>query len=155
MIKWIKAWWRTRKHRKYNSLQEVFNGVWQHFVVEKQPQSIKIRPDGTPKCLYGSCGCAIGCLIDDKALCEKLDHPGTIGDDGVDVFTVFRRFREPLEQIFLYVPKAKDRHVEIHTLRMLQGIHDNYCDWPPSNFTEYMREALTKFARTYKLEIPK
>lgn len=40
------------------SNQEIFNRVWQHFIVEKNPRCVE-----NGECRYDRTGCAIGCLL--------------------------------------------------------------------------------------------
>lgn len=50
----------TCRPAKPYTLEEVLDKVYQHFVVDKSPQS---RSSPTGSCVYGGTGCAVGCLL--------------------------------------------------------------------------------------------
>lgn len=54
--------------------QEIFNKVWKHFIVEKNPRS---TDPNTKLCMYrgpNNTKCAVGLLIEDKDYTERMEH---------------------------------------------------------------------------------
>ncbi len=121
----------------YNTLQEVFNVVWNHFVVLKNPES---RHPQTRMCLYAGTGCAIGCLVPDKEICNSWDCIGRI-------CTVSRKDKTNYREMF-------SENIDLKDLKQLQNIHDDACYISIKDITLYMKQELTRFAQEHKLTIP-
>lgn len=117
--------------------QEVFDHIWQHFIVEKNPRSISdISSDELNKCHYNGTGCAIGCCLTEE--------------DGNNLETLFYSLRisaiykhpEVLDIFKLYFGPAGD----MLFLTKCQNWHD---------FDElYGKENLIKLGLEYNLRIP-
>lgn len=122
------------------TLQELFDANWQHFVVEKNPQSKK---DG--RCMYGGTGCAIGCVMPDEL--KRFADRGF--DDSSSI------------EALLEHPRSKAgrwvRNELPEKASNLQGIHDRYIDGYGAHgrtFTEWMTDGLKEFAESNGLKIP-
>ena len=106
--------------------QEVFDTVWTHFIIEKNPHSV--GPDGY--CRYRGVNggkCAVGLLIPDSEYYPGLEE--------VNIYDVYHR-----------VPSLRDSSVSPALLRDLQYAHD----------TQYktLEDGLRRLAHTYDLTIP-
>jgi hypothetical protein len=97
---------------KYNTKQEVFNKVWQHFVIDKNPKSVDPI---TGHCKYysESGGCAVGCLIDDDKVKKQWD--ALIGETSIG--QVAHKYPEIIDNII-------GPSIEITFLADLQKCHD-------------------------------
>lgn len=118
---------------KYNTKQEIFNKVWEHFVVKANPQSI----DEFGGCRYYSSegGCAIGCLIAEDKDKKALDKSSS----GIIIDSI----RDAEANI---INKYISSEIETDFLAELQNIHDN-C------FFRF-GESMEKLALKYKLTLP-
>lgn len=128
----------------YNTLQQVFDGIWRHFVTLKNPQSIVNKDSALQpfECLYSGSGCAIGCLIPDKDVCKDWD---IVSGNGTGI-----------KEIFYLKPESYDLFFTTNLLTHLselQNIHDIYTG-DKESFTSYMEVELTKFAQENNLTLP-
>lgn len=116
------------------SNQECFDKVWDWFVVNRNPQSVKDNvcqyrgPNGTK--------CAAGVLIPD----EDYD----IGFEGFSV----GGGNDSLNQ---YISNLVQ---DYNFLRKLQGIHDSWNGFIHVEFPGYMKTQLTSLAEQNNLQIP-
>jgi hypothetical protein len=119
---------------KYTTKQQIFDKVWQHFVVNKNPKSVNEHTH----CVYSSPegGCAIGCLIDNDALKKEFDAQ----TNHTSIYSIRDRFNIELSD---YI----DPSIKTRFLDSLQTIHDSYFD----SFEENMRALAAK----YNLKVPK
>lgn len=123
--------------------QEIFNQVWNHFVVEKHPRSIK----GNLCCYFNEengAKCGVGCLFSDEEAKELEDKFGgsTIKSIKVDSSTDPSK----LSQGTFDKLKAMDSSF----LMDIQGRHDVELHTSMERFIQAMR--LT--ADVYRLEVP-
>jgi hypothetical protein len=112
--------------------QEMFDKVWEHFVVNKQPLS----RDSTNFCFYRGPGgekCAAGILIPDE-----------LYDSGMESMKASHMLRQ--------YPKVADalniNHDDMVFLDDLQAIHDNSCD------LFQIQDLLVESAEHYGLKVP-
>ena len=130
------------------TLQEIFDRIWEHFIVQKNPRSMQ----GT-NCVYQDgegAGCAIGIFI--------LDHEYDVSLEG-----------KPLPHMISFTPETKlllvgseksSRVLRLTQLSELQRAHDNaervgfYCN-EHTHITEVhtMEHKLRIFAEEYGLVI--
>lgn len=121
--------------------QEIFDKVWNHFVVKKKPLSFVKNGDRSVQCLYRknkTTKCAVGIFIPDE---EYNAHP--IEQDGVT--EILKEYPRTAKILSL---------VSGDFLSLLQGCHDDACDKTNSDY-QTVRRSLTKFANKYKLTMPK
>lgn len=116
--------------------QDALNRVYQHFIVEKNPQSTVAGEISEERCRYRSetdrgktNGCAIGCMIPDD-----MYHPSI---ENLAITGAYKR-----------VPALRDwfSTVDIGLLRQLQSAHDAHFD--------IFAEVLKGIAEEFKLEYP-
>ena len=130
----------TTRPAKPMSLQEVFNHVWQHFVIEEEPFCGTFRIDGTlASCNYSSTGCAIGCSLT-KEDAEHLDKSFS----NISIQGLYARW--------IAYPVYFSNDIHIDRLQQLQNIHDYNCKSP--RFSHDMEKDLRLFAAQYMLSIP-
>lgn len=118
---------------KPKNLQDVFNRVWKHFIIQKYGRSVN---------KYGNCtyrstdrnapACAIGCMLTDK-MARNLDK-----ETDVDIESVVKNHPDV---------RRRFSNIETKDLTILQNIHD----YQFSN----LRNALIDFAKKRKLEVPR
>lgn len=107
------------------TLQQVFDNVWQHFVIDKRPRS-----GNAFGCFYAKTGCAIGCMLDAETA-ETWDNYGPI-----DAYNIRRSS--------LYINYFGSISPDV--LRDLQLMHDSYFE----SFETKLRE----FATKHNLSLP-
>ncbi len=125
--------------------QVIFDYVWHHFIVEKNPRAID--RDG---CFYDSPagGCAVGCLMPDDLRRDIGQHTFGIAYVWMDEFTPpgqdeeLRPFRDRIKQAF--DESTRD------LLKSLQSAHD---DGDSGNVKHFDRR-LRVVAHTYGLTVP-
>lgn len=118
--------------------QQVFDKIWQYFIVEKHPQSGNLFG-----CYYRSKEgnkCAIGCLIPDEMYLPEFDsqEASTAVDD---LMTSSPIFKKTLEQIIDFKEDAM-----LIFLNSMQTCHDVYF--------EKLEESLRDAAFIYDLSVP-
>lgn len=121
------------------SRQEIFNIVWRHFIILKNPQSKNGRPGEYKVCKYRSFsdhGCAIGIFLPDK-IAKKWDNQGAIS---------VMRVTEVFDSKSRYIRIFKK---DVDFFSALQNAHDK-----ARNLSE-VAENLEFLARNYELMIPK
>lgn len=148
LFNWLSSFFTTAAPlQRYRSYQQVFDAVWTHFIVKGNPASLNAQG----RCCFSGTGCAIGCLIDDKALCKEMDfHNGAIqykltkgsGD-----------FIPRLYAMFTFLGKEDDAN-GISFLESLQSAHDVNSSYGPKHFHRNLRRSLAKVAKEQKLDIP-
>ena len=116
--------------------QDFFNRLWQHFVVEANPQAV--LTNGT--CVYRSAdnnnGCAIGCMLpDDLALKADAQIKGS-----------------SISEVLVSVPEVKDWFINVD-YSLLRNAQLNHDDEGFANMA-IRTERLRKFAATFKLTVP-
>ncbi len=119
----------------FDSLQAVFDKVWDHFVVQKQPQSM--CADGQ-LCMYrgnGGAKCILGVCIPDELYDEEMESKAAE--------LLKHTFPREWEMVFDGISE--------HDLARLQGVHDSAV---PMGFVDTMTLGLTRFADKYNLTIP-
>lgn len=157
--------------RTYNTLQEVFDGIWDHFITKGKP--VGRRPDGI--CIFADTGCAVGCLIDNKELCAKMD--GSFSGIAGYFHHPHNELSAPLADIFIGI---KTLAYKVEDLAMLQAFHDISCisgnnqmsdnypefstcqreeiDFTVENcaaqFPKVFKKRLEIFARKHELKVP-
>ena len=90
---------------------------------EKNNRNLNNRSEDGGICKYsGPIGCAVGRLIDDKELCEKLDNSK---DGNTGVRSVFDQLPDSVKEL------GED------FLARLQYLHDNECYWDDAGPNEY------------------
>jgi hypothetical protein len=117
----------------YKTKQEVFNKVWQHFIVDQNPRAYNPETD---KCTYysESGGCAIGCLIEDDDVKKVLDMAPTSS-----IYSLRSLYSEIFDKII-------DTEVDKNFLGYLQIAHDDY--------TNDLKQLLIDLALDYNLIVP-
>jgi hypothetical protein len=115
--------------------QEIFNIVWDWFIVQEKPQSHVI---GTGCAYRGGCGekCAVGVLLKDEYYERALEGRRVTSRDVL----------EALEKSI--------GDFSINFVSVLQSVHDNYSIESGSTFLEYITRRLTQIASQYELEVP-
>jgi hypothetical protein len=111
--------------------QEIFDKVWQFFIVEKHPRAQK--PGESCTLRYENTKCALGCLIPDDLYHPEMEWNNTVG-------SFFDKHRDVVEKIGLQDHEG--------LLRDLQHWHDSYLGEDGS-----MRE-LYDIANAFGLKIP-
>lgn len=126
---------------EFANRQEVFNHVWNHFVVNGKPLGFDLNDGG---CVYGSrdIGCAIGICLSNK-LCQKLDNLnlGSILD------IIKSENMTYLDKIMEFFPDDVDGGF----LSELQSAHDQAAMNQPRH---KIKSELEKFAENNRLTIP-
>lgn len=119
---------------KYNTKQEIFNKVWDHFVVKSNPKST----DELVGCRYYSSegGCAIGCLI-----AEDKDKKALDNSNGLLTIDSLRKAKAHI------IDKYVSPEIETDFLTELQNIHD-------SHFHEF-ESKMRALADSHGLKVPK
>ena len=117
--------------------QEIFDKVWNHFVVERKPRSFDYTLDGGCSCRYrDSKGnrCAVGLFIDDADY-----HPSL---EGASVSILVREGRLPTA-LLAHLPLLRDLQrahdqlnasrasVSVHALRRVAHTHGLACPVEP------------------------
>lgn len=142
--------------RTYPTRQAVFDAVWDNFVVKKNPKS---SGPNRPSCLYSGTGCAIGCLIDDKDLCKKMDKPDTTDGSGTAIRTyiVDPNFTAQLCLYFPFLLNASNTLIskEVDFLAAIQDAHDDSGCVVANEFHQGVEFALEEIATEYQLTVPK
>ena len=121
-----------KKQTKYTSKQQIFNKVWKHFIVEKNPKSVE-----GDSCTYysESGGCAIGCLIGDDKDKKQFD---------LGLYSTIDYIRKRYtNSISRYI----SGNIPSSFLVQLQTIHDSY-------FNEF-ESKMRAFADSHGLKVPK
>lgn len=115
------------------SLQECFDKVWKHFVIDENPQSIRLSDY---RCYYRSPSgikCAIGCLIPDEMYNEDMEK------------TQLLNFQNKW-------PGLPFHYLDHVIVRDLQRCHDHAVLM--NNFTMEVTNNLKDFAIKYNLTVP-
>jgi hypothetical protein len=119
------------------SNQDMFNRVYQHFVIEKNPRcGVGGGPIGVNKCYYryhGN-GCAIGCVLPDRL--AKISDNLTNQFPDTAIATAIKR------------PSVKNwlKNVDLSLMIELQKIHDD-------NFHAFKNQ-MYELAENFNLTIP-
>jgi len=116
--------------------QEVFNTVWNHFVVNRGPVSV----DANNNCLYrGPDGarCAVGLFIPDELYRESMEQEA------------IKDVRKQLGDQSAALPEGCDL-----LLQRLQMAHDDAA-WFPEEFHGLIEAYLLGVAEEFALEIPR
>lgn len=145
--------------------QEIFDKVWDYFVVQGKPRS----SDANGKCQYltdDGCRCAVGVLMPDnvaeaarllttsvKGLYDSLEVVNTWVTDAFGDLVA----EEPRETSALLHTNMVLTEVGKFAQR-LQNIHDYFVPTDDldadEEFTDYMRERLTFLAEEHNLKVP-
>lgn len=118
--------------------QKMFDKVWQWFVVEKNPQSVK--EDTPDECLYrgpNGAKCAVGCVMPDSAYSTKIEG-----------LSVARLKVDSPAKTLAWASKLP------FISSALQNIHDAWRPDEQGDFTPYMEKELTKLAERHELRVP-
>jgi hypothetical protein len=127
--------------------QEMFNKVWQHFVVEENPASVDRESEVGNGCFYRSPEgnkCAFGVLIPDEFYHEKMEGFTAISlIRGKECENEGRGMREYFGKVdAIFISDLQEAH------------DDNANDYIGSNFTDAIEVDLKKLAEEYNLEVP-
>ena len=130
---------------KYKTRQEMFDRVWQCFVVDKQPQC---KPNVGP-CSYvpinnNTVGCAVGCLLEHEEQKRFQEYNWSVSSmlTGNMGYQSDSHKNDLAKSLFLKNFNRED----VEFLDDCQSAHD-------SNF-EYFKESLREIAIDYRLIIP-
>ncbi len=128
-----------------SDIQTIFDYVWHHFIVEKNPPG---KDD--VGCVYNtpSGGCAIGCLL-------KPDVRLGVGDYRCSIGTAMRAVQA--EDAMLSIRHTFDINLEVEFLTNLQHSHDNSASelsLQTETFIESMMRRLRSVAGSYALTVP-
>lgn len=120
--------------------QQIFNKVWDHFIVNENPASVVTREDGTLKCQYrGSNGakCAVGIFILDEEYDKKME--------GLCATDLLAESHSRLSQLTSAMGWFLNRLQSAHDDSALVGRH----------FHRLMKRDLKELARRYSLKVPR
>lgn len=125
--------------------QEVFNLVWDHFIVKKNGPGYF-----NDRCTYrGEDGsrCAVGLIIPDELYFREVE--------GERVTEIERRLSHPLASVRENTKRLMEffNQFDIDFLQDLQDAHDQCA--AEQNFTPSFKECLYEIAERYELTIPK
>lgn len=132
------------------NFQDAFNRIWQHFVIEKNPPSVRehsiIKPNTV--CLYrapNGNGCAVGCMMPDE-MAKRSDTlpPEVLSSE----FLPSTSIRSVIARDSLVAEWFKN--INPSALGDLQGIHDSIAK---GTFSSFEME-LVNFAQENLLTIP-
>jgi len=125
---------------KYKTQQEIFDKVWDHFIVKGNSKSINDNV-----CVYDGTGCAIGCLLDpdDRVLWQKWHDVDGLDNGIVDIFDDIDGGRQEYDKYFCA------EHLVF--LKALQYQHDMCSIF---GFHDVFRAGLTKIADRFGLTVP-
>ena len=117
--------------------QEIFDHIWQHFIVEGNPKSEKDFTGGKKFCIYAGTGCAVGCMLtlEDAEVCDGTHDELDCGNDIISI----QRYRDEIYNGYF-------NGASINLLDELQYAHDNF-------FGNFEKE-LIHVAKKYNLKVP-
>lgn len=118
--------------------QQIFNKVWNHFIVEDNGPSILSNEDGRARCSYRSPDgnkCAAGVIISDDDYDPEME--------GIRVMQLVEKFN---------VPDYMTKHA--YFIDLLQQSHDNIAQGPLEEFRDKMKKNMIYVANTYELTVP-
>lgn len=122
--------------------QQIFDKVWQHFVVERGPWSVN---------RYGTCQyrgprgqkCAVGVLIPDDMYQPSMERI-EVGD-----LVFYHQFQAVVD----YLDTTNERRAKL--LQDLQKAHDEGpYEYTDASFTQAMQDRLMLIAHSYGLTVP-
>lgn len=103
-------------------------------------RSVEITPDGHELCKYftsADCGCAIGRLIPDKELCQRLDALAKYGSSVVT--DIYKLLPENLQEY------------PIDFLSQLQKLHDKEFNWVATGISEVGKQKVEEIKVQFEL----
>lgn len=101
---------------------------WEKANRNSKNRAVVIVDNNCPRCIYsGEIGCAVGRLVEDKSLCEKMD---LCDESRVNSFSVAK----------LLPPEIKELGMDF--LSQVQDLHDEGCNWDANGLS---KEGLEKW----------
>jgi hypothetical protein len=132
--------------------QEVFNKVWNHFVVNLGPAS-----RDSEGCFYrgpNGAKCAIGIFIADEDYSDEMEGLAIIDSNETNSYGV-PGHRKLSEAVKKGIPDLNlDNQEELYFLNHLQDCHDSAGEGSGPSFHREIKKNLTNFAEEFNLEVP-